>query len=448
MTFIQKITNFILQYKLLQTDGKYLVALSGGADSVALLRVMLYLHVDVEACHCNFHLRGKESDRDETFCIELCRQLNVPLHRIHFDTKEYASLHKVSLEMAARELRYQYFEQLRADIHANDICVAHHRDDQVETVLMNLIRGTGIKGLTGISPRRGHIIRPLLDVSKEEILQFLSSISQPYITDSSNLVDDVVRNKLRLNVLPKLKEINPAVYDNIASTSRHITEAEKMLVQYTNQLLVPLNEKKGITEINKTWLLKQSSPEYLLHTIIAPLGFSGKVIDSIIANIEHVGKTWESETHIILIDRDNFFIQAKKSILEFKPFKILEEGNYCFLQNKKIKVSLYPCEPLFTPSKERGRITLDASLVKFPLTLRRYTNGDRFQPFGMKSTKLVSDYLTDRKKTLFEKQQQLVLTDANGMIIWLVNERTSDKVKINESTSKVLEIAIVSLMDK
>lgn len=445
MTFVQKINNYILRHQLLQKDGKYLVALSGGADSVALLRIMLYLHVDVEACHCNFHLRGEESERDEVFCIELCRQLDVPLHRVHFDTKEYASLHQVSIEMAARELRYQYFEQLRRDILAEDICVAHHRDDQVETVLINLIRGTGIRGLTGISPKRGHIIRPLLSVSKDEILEYLSNISQPYITDSSNFVDDVVRNKLRLNILPMLREINPAVYDNIASTSRHLAEAEKMLLKYTEQLIAPLNKEQPLLEISKTWLFEQASPEYLLHTIIAPLGFSSKVIDSIIANIEHVGKTWESETHMILIDRDKLFFLAKTSIREFKPYKISEEGSYSIQQSKKIKVVKYPSTPHFTPSKESGRITIDASLVKFPLTLRRYANGDRFQPFGMKNTKLVSDYLTDCKKTLFEKQQQLVLTDANDKIIWLVKERISDNVKIKESTSEVLEITLVCL---
>lgn len=434
-----------MQHKLLQKDGKHLVALSGGADSVALLRVLIYLYDDVEACHCNFHLRGEESDRDEAFCNELCQHLNIPLHRIHFDTKEYASLHKMSIEMAARELRYQYFEQLRKDINANEICVAHHRDDQVETVLINLIRGTGIKGLTGISPRRGNIIRPLLCVSKEDILEFLSSISQSYITDSSNLIDDVVRNKLRLNILPMLKEINPAIYENIASTSNYLAEANKLLNQYTTQLLAPLSETKPIQKIDKAWLLKQASPEYLLHTIISPLGFSGKKINSILANIEHVGKTWESETHIILVDRDKLFIQAKKSISEFKPFKIPEVGNYCIQRAKKIKVSQYSYSPQIVPSKERGRITLDASLVHFPLTLRRYANGERFQPFGMKNTKLVSDYLTDRKKTLFEKQQQLVLTDANDNILWLVNERISDNVKINKATTEVLEIAITSL---
>ena len=170
MRFLDRISDFIGKHQLLSRDGLHLVALSGGADSVALLRVLCHLGYRVEAAHCNFHLRGEESDRDEEFVKDLCQKLNIPLHLIHFETAEYASLHQVSIEMAARELRYGYFRQLRDDIGAETVCVAHHRDDAVETLLMNLLRGAGIHGLTGIRPRNGHIVRPLLGVSRQEIL--------------------------------------------------------------------------------------------------------------------------------------------------------------------------------------------------------------------------------------------------------------------------------------
>ena len=229
MKFVQTIQQNIIQQHLLEKDKKYLVALSGGADSVALLLVLYELGYTVEACHCNFHLRGEESDRDERFCVTLCQQLNIKLHRIHFDTRTYAKLHNESIELAARNLRYRFFDQLRKDVDAAGICVAHHQDDNVETILINLVRGTGLKGLTGISPVNGYIIRPFLCITRQDILDYLTERQQNFVTDSSNLVDDVVRNKIRLNIIPMLKEINPAVCHNIAATARYLTEASKML---------------------------------------------------------------------------------------------------------------------------------------------------------------------------------------------------------------------------
>ena len=215
-----KIDAYIKKYNLLKTNNLYLVALSGGADSVTLLLLLKEHGFNVHAAHCNFHLRGAESDRDETFCVELCRGLGVELHRAHFDTREYAELHKVSIEMAARELRYNWFAQLCKDIDAAGVCVAHHRDDSVETVLLNLVRGTGLRGLTGIKAKSEQtmtcrhnpqkqsklvVLRPLLCVSRAEIEDFLVKRGQKYVTDSTNLEADVQRNKIRLQVLPVLR---------------------------------------------------------------------------------------------------------------------------------------------------------------------------------------------------------------------------------------------------
>ena len=201
--------------KAVDKEKKYIVALSGGADSVCLLLKMLDEGRHVEAAHCNFHLRGAESDRDESFVVSLCSRLGVTLHRAHFDTREYASLHKVSIEMAARTLRYDYFEKLRIDIGAEAILVAHHRDDNVETVLMNMVRGTGIRGVAGIRPRNGHILRPLLDMSRSDIEAYLRERGETYVTDSTNLEDEATRNKFRLNVVPLLRTINPRASENI-----------------------------------------------------------------------------------------------------------------------------------------------------------------------------------------------------------------------------------------
>lgn len=436
--FIHRIEDFISRNHLLEKDGKYLVALSGGADSVTLLWVLHELGYQIEACHCNFQLRGAESDRDEEFCVQLCEQLGIPLHRIHFDTRLYAEVHKESIELAARNLRYLYFAQLKKDVEADGICVAHHQDDTVETVLINLIRGAGIQGLTGISAKNGDILRPLLCVDRKEILAYLEEKGQDYVTDSTNLVDDVVRNKIRLNIIPMLKEINPAASKNIAQAARHLEEANKML---SSIAICGEKSEDGTIRVAVLEIESAASAEYALYSSLSPYGFRGKAITEILASLHSTGKTWTSETHQLVIDRDCILIREKKTEA-FQGMKIPETGCYVLPRDEKIKLSIRERETDFSPSKEKFLITLDADAVTFPLHLRLAQNGDTFHPYGMKGKKLVSDYLTDRKKNLFEKQSQLVLEDAKGQIIWVVGERTSELCKIKEDTKKILYIQV------
>lgn len=440
MIFENVIKGFIQSHHLLKDDGKYLVALSGGADSVSLLMVLHDLGYCVEACHCNFHLRGAESDRDESFCAHLCQRLHIPFHTVHFYTHEYATLHKVSIEMAARELRYKYFEQLRHDIDADGICVAHHQDDSVETVLINLIRGTGIRGLKGISPKNGNILRPLLCIGREDILKYLKEKNQDFVTDSTNLVDDVTRNKIRLNVIPLLKEINPSVCDNIAATAEHVGEAYKMLESLPS---LAVGQDGKSFAIRKLELMKQASPEFVLFTHLSPYGFTGSVIQQILDSIDVIGKTWQSTSHQLVIDREVIIVRELTQV-NFHSIKIPETGSYVYRETdgseRKIKLGIKEKEKNFLPSKERHHVTLDADEVTFPLTLRATETGDRFVPYGMKGSKLVSDYLTDRKKNLFEKESQRVLVDAKGTILWLVGERTADKGKVSPTTQNILDI--------
>lgn len=436
--FIHRIEDFISRNHLLEKDGKYLVALSGGADSVTLLWVLHELRYQIEACHCNFQLRGAESDRDEQFCVQLCEQLGIPLHRIHFDTRLYAEVHKEGIELAARNLRYRYFAQLKEDVEADGICVAHHQDDTVETVLINLIRGAGIQGLTGISAKNGDILRPLLCVDRKEILAYLEEKGQDYVTDSTNLVDDVVRNKIRLNIIPMLKEINPAASKNIAQAAHHLEEANKIL---SSIAICGEKSEDGTIRVAVLEIEAAASAEYALYSSLSPYGFRGKAITEILASLHSTGKTWTSETHQLVIDRDCILIREKQTEA-FQGMKIPETGCYVLPRGEKIKLSIREREIDFSPSKEQFLITLDADAVTFPLHLRLAQNGDTFHPFGMKGKKLVSDYLTDRKKNLFEKQSQLVLEDAKGQIIWVVGERTSELCKIKEDTKKILYIQV------
>ena len=447
------IAHFIEGHKLMNQGQRYLVALSGGPDSVSLLRILLDLGYQIEAVHCNFHLRGEESDRDERFCSQLCQGLNVQLHLVHFDTRTYAELHQVSIEMAARELRYQYFEKLRCSIGAAGICVAHHQDDSVETVLMNLLRGTGLKGLEGILPLQGYIIRPLLCINRSDIEQYLHSIHQDFVIDSTNLIDDVTRNRIRLDVIPLLEKINPAFRKNVARTTEYVGMAVHALEHYVNNYIslksgieLYLPQEAGDTTISdaSATITVQSimafpSPELLLYTMINLYGFSGFQAEEIYASMNKSGKVWHSKTHQLLVDRGKIFIQPLPDHVS-NNMRIPEEGNYVFSKNLKLLINYG--QPV--ASKENDTATLDAGKVKFPLTLRYSQEGDRFVPFGMKGSRLVSDFLTDLKCNLFEKQQQLVLTDATEKILWVVGKRTDNRFRIDSHTEKALVLRVLN----
>lgn len=421
---------------------KYLVAISGGADSVCLLLKMIDEGRSVEAVHCNFHLRGDESDRDEAFVISLCQRLGVPLHRVHFDTKEYAALHKVSIELAARELRYRYFEQLRQDIGAEAIMVAHHRDDNVETVLMNMVRGTGIRGMAGIRPVNGHILRPLLDMSRADIVAYLARKGETYVTDSTNLEDDATRNKFRHHVIPLLQSLNPKASENIHSTSRHIAEAEKILSWAISRARHDVFLSPSLIDIDN--LLSFVSPSYLLNEICRDYGFTPSQCDDMLAaaSASHVGATFLSSTHIAAIATvgGSLCIQFAPKSAQPKEYRLPEPGIYRLADGLSLTLEKTDISDDFRISKSPEVATLDINKVKFPLTLRPIRQGDRFTPFGMKGTKLVSDYLTDIKCSVIDRQRQMVVEDSTGMIIWLVGRRTNDKCRIDSSSNAALII--------
>lgn len=431
---VRTVTQYIARHSLLCMDRSYIVAISGGADSVSLLRILNGLGYKVEAAHCNFKLRGAESDRDEAFVRSLCENLGVACHVVHFDTREYAALHKVSIEMAARNLRYAYFEQLRKDIGAAAICVAHHREDSVETVLINLLRGTGLHGLCGIRPVNGYVVRPLLCLGRKDIEEFLASINQPYITDSSNLEADVVRNKIRLNIMPLLRDINPSVDMSIWHTAERMVEASKVFDRALEDSLSDVLTMKGDTVcVSVQALMEQASPEYVLFKILGKYGFTPQQIEDVFANIHAAtGKMFSSKTHDAVFDRGYLLIEPCREAM--RPLRMPEEGVYVFAGDKRINIKNVKVGADFRISRSPSVATLDAKDIQFPLTVRTCQLGDRFVPFGMKGFKLVSDYLTDRKKNLFEKRRQLVVADADGNILWLVGERTDNRYRISSDT--------------
>ncbi|KXB83441.1 tRNA(Ile)-lysidine synthetase [Prevotella sp. DNF00663] len=444
--FINKVRDFIRHEHLLKHDATYLVGLSGGPDSVALLRVLCGLGYSIEAIHCNFNLRGEESIRDEKFCKDLCQQLDIKFHTVHFDTYEYAKKYKLSIEMAARQLRYNYFEQLLKDLDGQGICVAHHLDDSIETFFINLLRGTGLHGLTGIAPQNGHVLRPMLCVSRSEIMDYLAEIGQSYVVDSSNLGDEYVRNKIRHQVIPLMENMNPAFRRNMSRTLLYLSGAENIQDETVKQAVndVIVSQKETEILISKTKLQEYFYGEFVLFELLTAYQFSPTQIEEIWHSIPAgVGKRWSSCDWGLLIDRQYLILSIAMSQDLQRKIKIPENGVYVWDEQKKFKFSECKYDESFIISRERNRATLDFNKTAYPLTVRYAVTGDRFVPFGMAGSKLISDYLTDKKRTRFQKEVQLVVEDANGKIIWLVGERTDNRFRVSTSTTTCLCIEVL-----
>ena len=443
--FLRKIEQFIEQKELMSKNQLYLVALSGGADSVALLLVLKRLGYNVEAAHCNFHLRGEESDRDEDFCKDLCRELDIKLHLAHFDTQTDASLHGISIEMAARNLRYNYFEALLKDIDASAVCVAHHKDDSAETLLLNLVRGTGIEGLTGIKSKNNRIVRPFLCVRRNEIINYLEQQNQSFVTDSSNLVNDVQRNKIRLDVMPLLQTINPSVVEHLNQTGEYVEDATAILnatlEQMYDRVVLLKTEEQMIVDIER--LEKEQSSSYLLWYILKNYGFNAAQIKQISQGLTtSIGRVWESTTHALTINNNKIIVEPLFTC-DSKEYRLIEEGLY-HLNSKlsiEIKKESYSSDKGF--SKDPKYIWIDADKVAFPLFIRLIKEGDRMIPLGMKGSKLISDMLTDSKVSYFDRQRQYVLLNNEQQIIWLLGHRIDDRYKITSSTKTVLKIKLL-----
>ena len=401
----------MIDFKNLSPQHLYLVALSGGADSVALALMMLDEGLNVHALHCNFHLRGEESNRDEDFVTHFCHKHNIPLDVKHFDTFSLAKEHGVSLEMEARQLRYDWFRERALDLDAEAICVAHHMDDQAETLLLNLIRGTGLQGLSAMHPERTiqglKILRPLLNISKQEILSYLNSLGQDFVTDSTNLERDALRNKIRLDLMPMLKELNPSIASCLARTAENVRME-----------------------------LAENSTESHLHRWLSPLGFTRQQILDVYSHTQDTslsrsGLLWHTTTHTLLLDRGQLILRLKDKDSNVLPRLIVESLN-----------NLPKREDFFN----KQQAFINAKQVKGELVLRRAQVGDRFRPYGMKQgSKLLSDFLTNRKVNLLDKQSQLVVIDsATDQIVWVVGQEIDDRYRVDSNTTEVVRLAVCS----
>ena len=443
MKLIEQVEKYIAAHSLLSKDRLQLVALSGGADSVCLLLLLRNLGYRIEAIHCNFNLRGDESRRDEAFCQSLCKRLDIPLHLVHFDTRQYARQHKVSIEMAARELRYRYFAALRNDLNAESVCVAHHAEDNAETMLLNLIRGTGIHGLCGMRPRNGFVVRPLLSCRREQIIAWLDSQHETFVTDSTNLHDDAMRNRVRHHLIPLLEQFNPSMVDSLNQTAEHLTQVSDFCDHQLEQQARQVLRQPHTISIHA--LEQNSSPQLLLFHILHPLGFNSAQISQIFQKLhDHSGRIWQSATHRLLLDREHLIVEkldTPATILR-APLFIPIPGIYRIDSRHTFHLSTFTVETVFSPSCQPFMATLDAQDVAFPLILRTVKAGDRFQPYGMKGTMLLSDFMTNRKLNRFQKQSQLVVEAADGRIVWVVGMQISHYCRVTKDTKTVVQLEL------
>lgn len=435
----QTLQQYIQQHHLPLPPQPLVVAVSGGADSVALLLLLQDLGYPLHAAHCNFHLRGAESDRDEAFVRQLCDQRGVALSVKHFDTTAFAQERRISIEMAARELRYQWFETLRQEVGAKAVAVAHHADDNAETLLLNLIRGTGLHGLKGMLPQNGTIIRPLLGMRRKDIETFLNRIGQAFVNDHTNAETVYKRNQIRLEVLPLLQRINPSIHEGLSQTAARLAEAEaiyqKGVETLQQQFVTP--QPEGM-DLDLAALLQLPAAATLLHETLQPLGFQPAAIQMIFRNLhQQSGATFTGKDHIAVLHQGRLCI--RKQPVRFDKWTIPGTGNFQLPNRKLLTLRTMRREDLPEIPKTPDTVALDADRIIGTLHCRSVQTADRFQPFGMRGTKLVSDYLTNRHRSVIEKQNACVLCDDKG-ILWLMGERPDQRATITATTQNVLWI--------
>ena len=413
-----------------------MVAVSGGADSVALLLVLLQMGIRCDVAHCNFHLRGEESDRDEAFVRGLCRKCGVRLYVEDFDTAAYAQEKGISIEMAARDLRYAYFEQLRADLAFDCVAVAHHRDDNIETFLLNLIRGTGLKGLCGIQPKQNFIVRPLLCLSKEDILSWIKKENYSFVTDTTNLSDVYTRNFIRLRIVPLLEKVNPSVKQSISNTMKYL-HGVNMLYADTIELLKQDIFSDGKISIKR--LLDQPAPETVLYELLKDYGFNSSQITDIFASLKgQPGKFFYSSCYRVVKDRDYLLVSPNEPDTT-ETFYILNSLDELDRLPVKINYAILKNVPDFTFERKKSIAYFDSGKLKFPIVLRKWKEGDWFVPFGMKGRKKISDYFSNKKYSRLQKEESWLLCSQND-IVWLVGERTDERYRVGPYTKYILKL--------
>jgi len=437
----QKVQTYIQKHQLLTLEEPVIVGVSGGTDSVVLLHILMSLGYRCLIAHCNFHLRMEESDRDELFVRNLAKKLKVPYYSVDFETTKYAEEHKISIEMAARDLRYAWFYELLYHHDAQAIVVAHHADDSIETLLMNLIRGTGLKGLTGIQPRNHKVVRPLLCCTRLELETYLVRHDLDHIEDSSNASVNYQRNKFRNEVLPLLTEINPSVrqtlYDSLERFEGNLTIYQQAIDNMKQEIV---HNEPGLIKMDIDVIKKQIHIPTIMYELLHTFGFGGAIIEQITEQLDgESGKVFYSDTHQLIKDR-RYLLLSLKEKESLQEYTILMDDTFIEIPFQ-MRINKLLISSDFEVSKELNRIHVDASKLTFPLLLRRWREGDSFFPFGMKQRKKISDFFINNKLSLLEKEHSWLLL-SNNEVVWIVGQRLDNRFGVTKETKEVIEFIL------
>nr|AOE11324.1 tRNA(Ile)-lysidine synthetase [uncultured bacterium] len=416
---------------------KILIACSGGLDSVVLSRLFKELNYDISLAHCNFSLRGKESDEDEKFVILLADKLSIPIFNKKFNTKAYKIKHKLSTQVAARQLRYQWFEEVCTEHSFDYLATAHHLDDDLETFLINLSRGTGLRGLIGIPLINDKIIRPFLNFPRADILQYAKEKNSSWREDSSNQTSDYLRNKLRIEVIPRLKEVDHNLLNGFHQTQKYLNESMALVNDYMALIKnLVVDETEDGFEIDVLKLQDLPNTNALLYELLAPFGFTAwdDISDLLTAQS---GKQIFSESHRILKNRKSLLL-VENSFVHNEETYTIKESDTGIDTPINLKIEQVDKTSDYTPSI----VYLDLQKLNFPLQLRKWREGDSFYPFGMKGKKKLSKFFKDEKLSLVAKEKTWVLTSGNH-IVWIVGMRSDHRFKVENQTKKILKITVL-----
>ncbi|WP_313113199.1 tRNA lysidine(34) synthetase TilS [Aequorivita sediminis] len=415
---------------------KNLIACSGGVDSVVLTHLIKNMNLEIALAHCNFSLREEESDGDEQFVVALAEKFDIPIFTETFDTHKYADEQKVSTQMAARTLRYNWFEEILSNFNYDYLLTAHHLDDDLETFFINLSRGTGLNGLTGIPRKNQKVVRPLLNFSREEIVNYAQVNKLKWREDSTNQKTDYLRNKLRLEVIPRFKESNENLLKNFKKTQNNLIASQNLIDDYMSLVYkLVISERSDSYHLNIQKLQELPHTEDILYELLKGFGFTewndvSNLLDA------QTGKQVLSKTHRLLKNRDEL-------ILTEVVINPLDEEYLVAKKGISTPIKLEIEESIAIGETEKNTIYLDAEKLNFPLKLRKWRKGDSFKPFGMSGSKKLSKFFKDEKLSVTEKEKIWVLVD-NNKVVWVVGNRMDDTYKVTEKTEKIIKINYVS----
>ena len=443
MIMLDQFKAYINRCNLIAEGEKVVLALSGGIDSMVLADLLLKAKVEFVAAHCDFHLRGEESDGDEKFVREYAEKHDIQYFVKHFDTEKYASENGISIEMAARDLRYAWFEELRQQLGYDKIAVAHHADDQAETFFINLLRGAGLRGLKGMLPQNGVIIRPLLWASREQIRQYAVENQILWREDHTNAESVYLRNKIRNQLLPAFDELKPEARQGLYKSLEYLASENELYRELLKEKLAQIVKRNDEVQSFPTSNFQLSTFNFqLLFEWLRLYNFNTDQCRFIFETMNTgIGNKYFSSTHQLIIGRDDLQLFEIKAVeneevqIGVGEDVIVLPIHLCFSKLEKT--------PDFVIDKSSDVAQLDFDKLKFPLTLRHWRHGDRFHPLGMKGSKLLSDFFVDQKFTEWQKRKVWLLVSADGDILWVVGHRIDDRFKIKKETKSIFECRMV-----